>query len=91
MLLMSQGCTANAWLEVAAPHGSRVEIEVGGQIRVGWSNSASSFGGVREPTVHFGLGIEEAISGLRIDLPDGEVIQIDEIVEGRRFIRLKSE
>ena len=90
MLLMSQGCTTNSWLEVAAPHGSRVEIDVNGHTRVGWSNSASSFGAVREPMAHFGLGVDEAINGLRIDLPDGEVIELDEIVEGRRFIRVKS-
>jgi len=86
MVLMSQSCTANGWLTVAAPHGSRVEVEAGGQVRVGWSNTASSFGAVVTPQTHFGLGDAQVVSAIKVVLPSGETVEIDGEFDARRRV-----
>jgi len=86
LLLLSDGCTANNWLQVAAPHGSRVEIDVGEQTRTAWANTASSFGGVAEPVAHFGLGAATEVREIRVQLPDGESLLLADTVQARRRI-----
>jgi hypothetical protein len=86
LLLLSDGCTANNWIQVAAPHGSRVEIDVGGQTRTAWANTASSFGGVVEPVAHFGLGAITEVDEVRVRLPDGESLTLADTVQARRRI-----
>ncbi|MEC9391866.1 MAG: CRTAC1 family protein, partial [Myxococcota bacterium] len=86
MLLLSEGCTANNWVEVAAPHGSRVEVEVAGATRVGWANTASSFGGAVEPVARFGLGPIDTIDGVRVETPDGRIIEHTDAFAARRRI-----
>ena len=89
ILLMSDGCTANAWLEVGAPHGSRVEVTVGDQTWTGWANTASSFGGAVEPVVHFGLGAADTVDKVSIEKPDGIIVEYDGPLAARRRIDLK--
>ena len=83
---MSQGCTANGWFEVDAPFGSRVEVDAGGKTHTGWTITASSFGGVVEPVVHFGLGSADRVDAVRVTLPDGADIEINESIMARRRI-----
>jgi len=89
MLLLSEGCTANSWLEVAAPHGSTVEIEVGGSWRVEWATTASGFGAVSESVVHFGLGEHPTVDAIRVILPDGELVSMSQAVSGRRRVTVE--
>lgn len=86
ILLMSQGCTANGWFEVDAPFGSRVEVDAGGRTHTGWAITASSFGGVVEPVVHFGLGLVDRVDAVRVTLPDGADIEINDAIMARRRI-----
>lgn len=90
MLLLSDGCTANAWIEVAAPHGSRVEVTAGGQAWVGWANTASSFGGAVEPVVRFGLGTTDTIDAVRVEAPDGRIIVHEGSLKARRRLTVKN-
>jgi len=89
ILLMSDGCTANAWLEVGAPHGSRVEVTAGGQTWTGWANTASSFGGAVEPVVHFGLGAVNTVDKVSVEKPDGIIVEYDGPLPARRRIDLR--
>lgn len=89
MLLLSEGCTANAWLEVGAPHGSRIEVTADGESWTGWANTASSFGGAVEPVVHFGLGSATTIERIRVHKPDGIIVDFDGPIDARRRIDLK--
>lgn len=90
MLLMSDGCTANGWIEVAAPHGSRVEVSADGETWVGWTNTASSFGGAVEPVFHLGLGTIDTIDGVRVETPDGSIVEYEGSLQARRRLTLKN-
>ena len=89
MLLMSESCTANTWLEVGAPHGSRIEVSAGDQTWTGWANTASSFGGAVEPVVHFGLGSVDAVDKVTVEKPDGIIVEYDGPLATRRRIDLR--
>jgi hypothetical protein len=89
IFLLSEGCTSNAWFQVAAPHGSRIQVEAGGVTRTGWANTASSFGGVVEPVAHFGLGSAETVDRIQVWAPDGSIIELEGPIEARRRISLK--
>jgi hypothetical protein len=89
IFLLSEGCTSNAWFQVAAPHGSRIQVEAGGVTRTGFANTASSFGGVVEPVAHFGLGSAETVDRVQVWAPDGSIIELDGPIEARRRISLK--
>ncbi len=72
-LLVSEGCTAGEWLEVDAPEGSRIRVEVGERVYIGRATADVAYGATAPPQVHFGLG--EGIG--RVDrivvrTPDGE-------------------
>ena len=89
MLLLSDGCTANGWVQITAPHGSRVKVDAGGITQVGWANTASSFGAVAEPLVHFGLGAEQAVDAIRVVMPDGETVTMTERFDARRRVSVR--
>ena len=89
IMLLSDGCTANTWLEVGAPHGSRIEVTAGGETWVGWANTASSFGGAVEPVVHFGLGLIDTVDKVSVQKPDGIIVEYDGPLSTRRRIDLK--
>ena len=85
-LYLSEGCTAAGWLEVAAPEGSRVEVDAGGRTQVAWTRSKSGYGGARTPIAHFGLGESTMVDQLRVTTSNGELTQTDAPFEGRRRV-----
>jgi hypothetical protein len=89
MLLMSEGCTANGWLEVDAPMHSRVEVTAGGEVQTGWTTTHSSFGGAHAPVVHFGLGEDQSVERISVTLPGGEVVTMDTSIAARRQVRVR--
>ena len=89
LLLLSDGCTADNWIQVEAPHGSRIDISAGDETWTGWANTASSFGGAVEPVAHFGLGEVDTIDGIVVQRPDGVILRYEESIEARRRVVLK--
>ena len=90
IFLLSDGCTADNWLQVEAPHGSRIDVSSGEQNWTGWANTASSFGGAVEPVAHFGLGPVETIDRISIQRPDGVIIEHEGELQARRRLTLKA-
>ncbi len=68
---LSQGCTAQSWLEVEAPVMSRVEVHSDGQVQVAWVSNESSFQSVKPAVAHFGLGGAQGVERVIVDLPMG--------------------
>ena len=56
LLLESNVCTEETWLEVAAPLHARVDVTAGGRTQVGWVSRQVAMGPSGPPVVHFGLG-----------------------------------
>jgi hypothetical protein len=71
-LFMSEGCTANSWLEVEAPLSAKVELSHGGVTQTAWVTTHSSYGGSMAPIVHFGLGADVEVDALTVTMLDGE-------------------
>ncbi|MEE2749806.1 MAG: CRTAC1 family protein [Myxococcota bacterium] len=85
-LFLSDGCTSSAWLEVAAPSGSRVVVETNGSTQTDWVSSESGYGGASALSVHFGLGDAEEVTALSITLLDGTVYRSNEPFTPRRTV-----
>jgi len=87
LLFLSQGCTADAWLQVQAPLGSRVQVEAGGQRFTAWVTADRGYGAARSPEVWLGLGPVEVVDGLEITLPwGGGTVRADGPLAPRRTV-----
>lgn len=74
-LWISQGCTAEGWLEVEPGMiGARVAVTAGGRTHVAWSSATSSIFSGRATPVHLGLGAAQTVTALEIRYPDGRVL-----------------
>jgi len=83
---LGDGCTANAWLQVAVPQGSRIEIDVVGWTQLGLANRTVRFDGEVEPVAYFGLGDASEFDVLWVYLPDGGSMKLSGTVQARRRI-----
>jgi hypothetical protein len=86
MVFLSQGCTAAGWLEVEGPEGSRVEVEVGGELRVAWITAQSGLAVAVRPLAHLGLGEAQSIDRLRVLTPDGGERVLEGPIDARRVV-----
>lgn len=87
-LYLSDGCTADAWLAVAAPADSQVEVTAGGRVARGWTQTHSGYGGAHAPLLHLGLGDADTVDALRIVLPSGAEHRVDTPFPARRRVTL---
>ncbi len=77
-LFVSQGCTAEGWLEVTAPPDTLVVVEADGITRAALTSRGPGYAASTPPIAHFGLGDAERIDRVTLRLPDGS----EEILEG---------
>lgn len=83
----STGCTANSWLTVWAPPGSRVVVEDDtGRVQHDTVRTGTSFGAASSPQVHVGLGTAEWVERVEVTLPSGEQHAIEGPLRGRRHL-----
>lgn len=68
-LLLSEGCTAAHWVEVAAPRGSLVTVWAGDRFWRAQAASDPGFGASQPPVAHIGLGDVETIDHIVVDVP----------------------
>jgi hypothetical protein len=74
-VLLSAGCTAAGWLEVAVPEGTRVEVEVDGTRQVALATAHPGFSASGPAVAHFGLGDASSADRVRAWVPwVGEVV-----------------
>jgi len=86
-LFLSDGCTAEGWLAVEAPEGSRVVVEAGGVQRAGLVTGSPGYGATAQPQVWFGLGPAETIEAVTIYVPGQEPSRWNRSMEVRRTLR----
>ena len=83
-LYLSEGCTAEGWLAVNGPLGTRVEATVGGVTHTAWVGSGSGFAGSRPAEAWLGLGADQVVDRLVITLPWGGGELVVEDLPARR-------
>ena len=83
---LSDGCTENSWFEVAAPSGSRVELNVGGTTMVSWTSNESGWSSSGPSVAHFGLGLSKEVSSLRVVTPNGGIYSAEGALDARRRV-----
>ncbi len=75
LLLLSDGCTAAGWLQVAAPRGSWVRVEAGDKSWLGLATDDPGFAAAGPAIAHIGLGEESVVDRVVLDVPwVGEVV-----------------
>ncbi|MES2644842.1 MAG: CRTAC1 family protein [Myxococcota bacterium] len=85
LVYLSDGCTENAWLRVEAPLHTRVSWTLDGMAHTGWVTGESSYGAGHAPFLHIGLGVATTVPTVRLDLPDGRVLTLQDVA-GRRTL-----
>jgi hypothetical protein len=73
-VFLSAGCTEAGWLGVNAPVGAVVTVEVGGRLLRSWVVADTGFGAARSPQAWIGLGRQDTVDDVTIELPGGERI-----------------
>jgi hypothetical protein len=85
-VLLSDGCTANNWIEVAAPTGTIVTAVAGDQRWIAIANRHHGFGSSQPSVAHIGLGETQTIDHIHLQVPGlGEVWLVDQSSARRRF------
>ena len=69
LLMVSNRCSDNNWLEFTGPNHTAIKFWTGEQIWYGEINNNSSYGATRSPHWHVGLGDENSIQNIMIRLP----------------------
>ncbi len=87
-LYLSDGCTAQGWLEVRAPAHSRVTACVAGERRVAWVRPESGWGAAHLPFAHLGLGEHQELEALAVETLDGRVWLSEGALDARRAVTL---
>ncbi len=88
LFYLSDGCTEAAWVDVEAPLGSVVEVEVGGRTQTNWVKVDAGYQSHRPARLHFGLGEVSTIDRLSVTLADGTTIGATAI-EARRRVTVR--
>jgi len=86
---VSNGCTAQNWVEIEAPESSRITVTTANTTQVGWATTNSGFGAIAPPIAHFGLGEETTIEKIEVILPGGSKYTMTVPVEARRSITVR--
>ncbi len=68
---LSEGCTADAWIEIDAPTGSEVLVEAGGVRRAARIDTESGWGSTGPARAHLGLADAEVVDRVTLILPGG--------------------
>ncbi|MCP4919240.1 MAG: CRTAC1 family protein, partial [Proteobacteria bacterium] len=66
LVYLSDSCTANAWLAVEAPIGSKVVVTAGDEAWSSWVVQDPGFGGARRPEAWFGLGALDEVDSVHV-------------------------
>ncbi len=85
-IYLSDGCTAEAWLEVDAPTGSEVLVEAGGMRRAARIDTESGWGSTGPARAHLGLADVDVVDRVTLLLPGGERRVLDGPLEPRRRV-----
>ncbi len=84
---LSDSCTADGWIEVWAPAGTRVAVSAGADRWVDEVMTDSGRGAAGPSMVHIGLGAHQTVSRVELVLPGGEMVVATGVIEARRVVR----
>jgi len=87
LVYVSQGCTEANWIEVTAPHGSRVTVESESGTQTDWARIDRGYESTAWIPLHFGLGADATVNAIVVDMPGGVQQRIDGPIEARREVR----
>lgn len=85
-LYLSDGCTAQNWVEVEAPAASTVAVTAGSRTWFDEVTTDSGYGASGPPLVHVGIGDADRIDQIEVRAPDGTVQRIAEPIAARRRV-----
>ncbi len=86
-LMMSDGCTAENWLEIEAPTGSIAHVEAGGVTRTVLITDEPGYGVWAPPIAHVGLGAAEQVDSVLLEVPWEGWTVLEGPFDARRRVR----
>jgi len=88
-LYLSDGCTADNWVEVEAPRASLVTVEADGRRWRAVATPEPGFGASQPPVVHIGLGDVDVIDRVVVEVPYRDRAVFEGPLEARRRLLLE--
>ncbi len=88
-VLRSDGCTADAWLEVEAPPGSEILVEAAGVRRAVRVDTESGWGSAADARAHVGLGAATSVERVTVTFPGGATDILEGPFSPRRRLRVR--
>ncbi len=85
-VLWSDGCTADTWLDVAAPHGARVTVEADGRVWTTLVTTEAAWGSAGPARAHVGLGAAAAVDSVTVAAPGYPASTLEGPFQGRRRV-----
>ena len=90
-LLMSDGCTANNWLEIEAPTGTVATVESKGGSQTVLITDEPGYGAWAPPSAHVGLGSDEQVDRIVLDIPWEGRVTLEGPIDTRQVVRFEPE
>lgn len=88
-LMLSDGCTAAGWIEVEAPEGTLVQVDLGDQVVAGRVSRDGSYGSAGRAQLHLGTGARGSVKSVTAQVPwKGEFV-LDGPIPARSRLRLE--
>lgn len=73
LVFVSEGCTAANWIRVDAPIGAKVQVITPSKRLTNWSRVGRGYQSSARIPLHFGLGDDDVVDEIRVQLGEGEV------------------
>ncbi len=87
-LYLSDGCTADSWVRIEAPEGSKVVLTAGDRTWVDHVTRESGYGAGQPANVHIGLGDRDVVDHLEIRVLGGTTLVSDAPFAANRVVRI---
>lgn len=68
-VMLSDGCTSAGWIEVEAPEGTLVQVDLGDQVVAGRVSRDGSYGSAGRARLHLGTGARSSASSVTVQVP----------------------
>ncbi|HND30068.1 MAG TPA: FG-GAP-like repeat-containing protein [Myxococcota bacterium] len=88
-LLLSDGCTSAGWIEVEAPEGTLIQVDLGDQTVAGRVSRDGSYGSAGRARLHLGTGARSSVVSVTAQVPWKGEFMLDGPIPTRSRVTLE--
>ena len=88
LVFVSEGCTAANWIRVDAPIGAKVRVTTPSKQLTNWARVGRGYQSSARIPLHFGLGADETVSEIRVQMGKREV-RVEGPIDARQTVTVR--